>query len=732
MTDISFTQNRELSWLQFDQRVLEEANDKSVPLLERLRFFSIFDTNLEEFFMVRVGSLTDFKNLKKKPVDNKSGMTSDEQIDAILKECIDLYRKKDQVYNQLVDDLKVNGINLLKVSELSEKDKKYVEYYFNTKIEPILNFQIVDRVHPFPRLPNLALSVLFSLRKHNDKVSDRVGLIQVPDRIKRYLKINDTTFVFIEDIIKEYGYQVFEGYKVENKYIISLTRNTDISYDDDDFDIDQDFRSYMKTQLKKRKRLHPVRLEVDQDLSEESIEFLKAQFDLDKKNIFLTKSLMQPGFLFGLVEDLPENIINNHTYDKYSPLDSAMVDPNEKMIDQIEKKDIILSFPYESMDPVIRLLEEAAEDDSVVSIKITLYRIAEDSKIAKALIKASENGKDVTVLMELRARFDEDNNLFWSTKLEDAGCKILFGFDNYKTHSKVCLITKVDDNENVEYITQVATGNYNEKTAKLYTDFSFMTASGPIGQDAKELFDNIQLGNLEGEYDNLLVSPKSMQEGLARLIDEQIERQKQSHDGYIRIKVNSVSDRKLIDKLSEASNAGVHIDMLVRGICCILPNIPNRTENVNIYQIVGRFLEHSRVYQFGRDLDAKLYISSADFMTRNIRNRMEVAVPIYDDEVKKRIMDYLDLMFSDDVKIRKLLANSQYTKVQNVNNIDAQDTLIERAKKRNIDIEEERNAQKVARRNRLKRNREPMSEDRKKLVSEKSYLQRILDIFRRK
>ena len=692
MTDISFTQNRELSWLQFDQRVLEEANDKSVPLLERLRFFSIFDTNLEEFFMVRVGSLTDFKNLKKKPVDNKSGMTSDEQIDAILKECIDLYRKKDQVYNQLVDDLKVNGINLLKVSELSEKDKKYVEYYFNTKIEPILNFQIVDRVHPFPRLPNLALSVLFSLRKHNDKVSDRVGLIQVPDRIKRYLKINDTTFVFIEDIIKEYGYQVFEGYKVENKYIISLTRNTDISYDDDDFDIDQDFRSYMKTQLKKRKRLHPVRLEVDQDLSEDSIEFLKAQFDLDKKNIFLTKSLMQPGFLFGLVEDLPESIINNHTYDKFSPLDSAMVDPNEKMIDQIEKKDIILSFPYESMDPVIRLLEEAAEDDSVVSIKITLYRIAEDSKIAKALIKASENGKDVTVLMELRARFDEDNNLFWSTKLEDAGCKILFGFDNYKTHSKVCLITKVDENENVEYITQVATGNYNEKTAKLYTDFSFMTASSPIGQDAKELFDNIQLGNLEGEYDNLLVSPKSMPEGLDRLIDEQIERQKQSHDGYIRIKVNSVSDRKLIDKLSEASNAGVHIDMLVRGICCILPSIPNRTENINIYQIVGRFLEHSRVYQFGRDLDAKLYISSADFMTRNIRNRMEVAVPIYDDEVKKRILDYLDLMFSDDVKIRKLLANSQYTKVQNVNNIDAQDRLIERAKKRNIDIEEERNA----------------------------------------
>lgn len=732
MSDISFTQNRELSWLQFDQRVLEEANDKSVPLLERLRFFSIFDTNLEEFFMVRVGSLTDLKNLKKKPVDNKSGMTSDEQIDAILTECVDLYRKKDQVYNQLVDDLKVDGINLLKVSELSEKDKKYVEYYFNTKIEPILNFQIVDRVHPFPRLPNLALSVVFSLRNHDDKVSNNVGIIHVPDRIKRYLKINDRSFVFIEDIIKEYGYQVFEGYEAGNKYIISLTRNTDISYDDDDFDIDQDFRSYMKTQLKKRKRLHPVRLEVDSDLNEESIEFLKTQFDLDRKNIFLTKSLMQGGFLFGLVEDLPENIIKKYTYEPFSPLPSAMVDPKERIIDQIDKKDIFLSFPYESMDPVIHLLDEAAEDENVVSIKITLYRIAHDSKIAKALIKAVENGKDVTVLMELRARFDEDNNIFWSSKLEEAGCKILFGFDSYKTHSKICLITRVDEDGNVSYITQVATGNYNEKTAKLYTDFSLMTASEPIGQDAKELFDNIQLGNLEGEYDNLLVSPKSMPEGLNKLIDEQIEVQKNSGNGYIRIKVNSVSDRRLIDKLSEASNAGVKIDMLVRGICCILPGISNRTENLNIYQVVGRFLEHSRVYQFGHGMDSKLYISSADFMTRNIRNRMEVAIPIYDDEVKKRILDYLDLMFSDDVKIRKLLSNGQYTKVQNINNIDAQKTLIGRAKKRNILVEEERTANKVAKKNKLKRLSEPMTDERKKLVSEKNYFQRILDIFRRK
>lgn len=731
MKDISFTQNRELSWLKFDQRVLEEANDRDVPVLERIKFFSIFDTNLEEFFMVRVGSLTDFKNLKKKPVDSKSGMTSDEQLDAILSDCIDLYRQKDQVYGQIVDELKVNGINFLKVSELSEKDRKSVEFYFNTKIEPILNFQVVDRVHPFPRLPNLALSVLFALVGQKDVESKNIGLIQVPDKVKRYLKINDTSFVFIEDIIKEFGYQVFEGYEVVNKYTISLTRNTDISYDDDDYDIDQDFRDYMKGKLKKRKRLHPVRLEVDTDLSDSALDFLSTQFDLDKKSIFVTKSLMQAGFLFGLVEDLPENLITNHTYKPFTPQPSAMVNPNRKMMDQIDNKDIFLSFPYESMDPVIRLLEEAAEDDTVVSIKITLYRIAHDSKIAKALIKASENGKDVIVLMELRARFDEDNNILWSSQLEDAGCKILYGFDNYKTHSKICLITRVDHQGNINYITQVATGNYNEKTAKLYTDFSLMTANGSIGLDAKDLFDNVMLGNLDGEYKNLMVSPKSMQEGLEKLIDEQIKIQENGGNGYIRLKLNSISDRIFIDKLSEASNAGVKIEMLVRGITCILPGVKDRTENIEIYSVVGRFLEHHRVYQFGQGEDSKVYISSADFMTRNIRHRMEVAIPIFDQDIKNRIIDFLDLMFSDDVKIRKLLANGEYTKVQNINNIDAQATLASQAQKRSLEAEETRAVEKVAKRNRRYK-QEQISEERKQLKNERNYFQRIADIFRKK
>lgn len=690
MKDVSFTQNRELSWLKFNQRVLEEAKDKDVPLLERLKFFSIFDTNLEEFFMVRVGSLTDFRNLKKKPIDSKSNMTSEEQIQEILHQCIDLYKEKDQVYDDIIDELKLEGINLLKVSDLSERDKKTVEYYFYTKIEPILNFQLVDRLHPFPRLPNLSLCLVFSLLEENNEESKSIGLIQVPDRVKRYLKINDTSFIFVEDIIKEFGSQVFDGYKVEYKYIISLTRNTDISYNDDDYDIDQDFRDYMKSKLKKRKRLHPVRLEVDEDLSDGSLKFLKNQFDLDKESIFVSKSLMQAGFLFGLVEDLPDKLINKHSYQKFSPQESRMVEPKRSMIKQINDKDIFLFFPYESMDPVIRLLEEAAEDESVVSIKITLYRIARESKVAQALIRASENGKDVTVIMELRARFDEENNILWSAKLEDAGCKVLYGFDNNKTHSKICLITKIDKNGNIQFITQVATGNYNEKTAKLYTDFSLMTSNGVIGLDAKDLFDNVMLGNLDGEYRNLMVSPKSMQDGLEKLIDEEIQRQKEGGNGYIRLKLNSISDRKLIDKLSEASNAGVKITMLVRGITCILPGIKDRTENIEIYSIVGRFLEHHRIYQFGQGEDAKVYISSADFMTRNIRHRMEVAIPIFDKDIKKRIIDFMDLMLSDDVKIRKLLPSGEYTKIENINNIDAQDQLIKEAKKASLEAKEQR------------------------------------------
>lgn len=682
MNDVSFTQNRELSWLKFNDRVLEEAADKSVPLLERLKFLSIFDTNLEEFFMVRVGSLTDLSKLSKKAIDSKSNLTPKEQLDKILAYLPKSYSRKDEVYFDILEDMKKAGLFISKLSDLDEKDRLACKNYFDTKIEPILNFQLIDRTHPFPRLPNLSIVIIFDLVSQEKKKKEKIGIIYLPDRIDRYLKLADNHFVLIEDIIEVFAYNLFYKYQIERYYAISLTRNADINYNDDDYEVDQDFRDYMKGKLKKRKRLQPVRVEVDRPLSETSLKFLTKQFNLSKESIFVTQSLIQSDFIYDLIKDLPESFRRENSYEEFSPQESIYIDEKESIINQIEKSDKLLSFPYESMDPLIRLLDEASNDPDVISIKITLYRIAKESEIAKALIRASENGKDVIVLMELRARFDEDNNILWSSRLEKAGCNVVYGFENHKTHSKVCLITRVDKNEEISYISQIATGNYNEKTAKLYTDFSLMTANRQIGTDAKEIFDNILIGNLDGDYKHLLVSPKSMQEGLDKLIDEQIKAQKKDGNGYIRLKMNSISDRKLIDKLSHASKKNVKIDMMVRGITCLLPGIKERTENIEIYQIVGRFLEHHRIYQFGKGEDAKVYISSADFMTRNIRNRMEVAVPIYAPAIKKRIIDFLDLMFADDVKIRRLRPDGDYERVENKKKLIAQERLIELAKQR--------------------------------------------------
>ena len=675
-----YTQNRELSWLDFNKRVIEEAMDKTVPVLERLKFLSIYDTNLEEFFMVRIGSLTDLSKLKKQPVDSKSGMSASEQIDACLNKLVPMYERKDQIYFDLLSDLADVGINIQKVADLDKKARDLCETYFDTKIEPILSFQIIDRVHPLPRLANLSMSVVFDLEKKKSKSAspkEIIGIIYLPERLNRWVMVADRTYVLLEDIIKEFGAELFEGYKVQNAFVMSLTRNADISYDDDDYDVEEDFRTYMKGKLKKRKRLKPVRLEVDSPLDIEDKEFLCKNFELNDKLIFVTKTPLQLGFIFDFIGNLPSRVRKDLSYVDFSPQPSAMVDPDRPMIEQVLEKDIILSYPYESMDPMIRLLDEAADDPSVASIKITLYRIAKDSKIAKSLIKASENGKEVIVLMELRARFDEDNNIFWSSRLEDAGCKIVYGFDHYKCHSKVCLITRYVDGE-ISHITQVATGNYNEKTAKLYTDFSYMTADMVIGQDAKDLFDNILIGKLEGSYEKLMVSPESMQEGLKKLIKKEIKKAKNGEEAYIRLKMNSISDRGLIDLLVDASKAGVEIKMMVRGVCCILPGVEGLSENIEIYQIVGRFLEHHRVYQFGKE-NPKVFISSADFMTRNIRNRVEVAVPIEDEKVKKYVLDFLDTMFADDVKIRKLYATGEYLPVENKNNFNAQEALMEKA-----------------------------------------------------
>lgn len=678
MHDISFTQNRELSWLLFNERVLEEAQDGRVPLLERLKFLSIFDSNLDEFFMVRVGSLTDLSMLNKRVIDNKSEMDQDEQLAAIMERVKVLYQKKDYVFKDLRDQCRSKGFYAVENEELTEHEERILRAYFENTVSPYLSYQIVDLTHPFPRIPNLGIVIVYRLKKKGSDEADSIGIIQMPPNLKRAIRLDKNKYILLEQVIEKYGAVLFESYSVEEAYTMSLTRNADIDWDDEDYEFADDYRSHMKKMLKKRKRLMPVRLELDRLPPKDVLDSLLKNLSLDSSRVFVTSSPVRLGYLFDMVEELAPLMGPDSVDAPFEPTPARDVDEHLSMIEQIEKKDILLSYPYESMDPIIRLLDEAAKDPSVVSIKITLYRIAKNSKVAEKLIEAAENGKDVIVLMELRARFDEENNILWSSNLESAGCRVIYGFNKFKCHSKVLLITRVIDSKPV-YTAQIATGNYNEKTAKLYTDFALLTAHQGIGKDVNRLFDNFLIGELNGSYEYLWVSPKSLPEGVESAIDEEIEKAKNGEEGYVRLKMNSISDRIMIDKLSEASNAGVKVEMLVRGITCILPKIPERTENISIYSVVGRFLEHHRVYQFGRGEEAKVYISSADFMTRNLRKRVEVACPVLDPAVKNRVLDFMDTMFKDDVKRRELLPSKRYVPVENKENFVAQDYLIKEA-----------------------------------------------------
>ena len=678
MFDISFTQNRELSWLRFNERVLDEAQDGQVPLLERMKFLSIFDSNLDEFFMVRVGSLTDLSMLHKRVIDNKSLMDQDEQLAAIMEQVRILYQKKDYVYEDLRDQCRAKGYYAIESEEMTEHEERILRPYFENTVSPYLSYQIVDLTHPFPHIPNLGIVIVYRLRKKGDDDVSCMGIIQVPPNLNRTIRLDNNKYILLEKVIEKYGAGLFESYEVKDSFIMSVTRNADIDWDDEDYEFAEDYRSHMKKMLKKRKRLMPVRLELDRMPPRDLLDMLLAKLSLDESRVFVTQSPVRLGYLFGLVDELAPILGPESVDPPFEPKNSRYVDEHKPMMAQVEAGDILLSYPYESMDPIIRLLDEAAKDPDVVSIKITLYRIAKNSMVAEKLMEAAENGKDVLVLMELRARFDEENNILWSANLEKAGCRVIYGFNKFKCHSKVLLITRVVGGK-PKYMAQIATGNYNEKTAKLYSDFALITAHQGIGRDVNRLFDNFLIGELNGSYDYLWVSPKTLPDGVEAAIDREIEKVKAGGEGYVRLKMNSISDREMIDKISEASNAGVTVDMMVRGISCIVPKIPERTENLSVYSLVGRFLEHHRIYQFGRGDEAEVYISSADFMTRNLRKRVEVACPILDPEIKKRILDFMDTMFKDDVKRRELLPSKRYAHVENRENFIAQDYLMEEA-----------------------------------------------------
>ena len=652
--------NRELSWLKFNERVLEEAENKEVPLCERMNFVSIYQSNLDEFFMVRVGSLQDEMLLNKKIRDSKTKMTSEEQIKAILKEVKRLNKRKDAAYKGLMEQVEKYGIKLIDFTTAKAEEKKFLEHYFNHEIVPLSSPTIVGKRQPFPFQKNENIYAVVVLETRSGK--ERIGIIPCTNNmVERLIELpgGKGRYILSENIILHYIGKVFKGYKVKGKSLIRVVRNADIDADAL-YDEDLDYREFMEELMKERKKLSPVRLDMSREIDESVVEALCRYLDVLPERVFRSEAPLDLSFVYKIQDLLRMN--PELFYEKRVPQKSASFRDGVSILKQIEEEDKLLSYPYESIRPFLNMLNEAAEDDSVISIKMTLYRLAKQSKIVEALCEAAENGKEVVVLVELRARFDEENNIRWSRMLEKAGCQIIYGLEGYKVHSKLCLITK-KGKDGIEYITQIGTGNYNEKTARLYTDLSLMTADEQIGTDAARVFQALAKGETVEESEHLLVAPKCLQSRIIDMIEDEIQNKKNGRDAYIGLKLNSLTDKKLIDKLIEASRAGVRIDMVIRGICCLIPGVKGETENIRVVSIVGRFLEHSRIYIFGCGENRKYYISSADFMTRNTVKRVEVAAPVCAQALKARIQAMFDLMLRDNKKARIEGSDGNYTLV---------------------------------------------------------------------
>lgn len=654
--------NRELSWLKFNERVLEEAENPEVPLCERLTFASIYQSNLDEFFMVRVGSLYDQTLLGKEIRENKTGMTSQEQIDAILKRTKQMNKRKEAVYEELMEGVAEQGIRILRFNELDEEGALYLERYFESEIAPLISPTVVGRRQPFPFLKNKEIYAVTVLGTKGKK--DRLGIIPCTSNIfGRLIAVPGMpgTYMLAEELILHFVPVVFKGYKIKSKSLLRITRNADIDADAL-YDEDLDYREFMEGLIKQRKKLAPIRLELSREIDKKGIAVLCEFLELDESHVFMSSTPLDLSFVFQIQDLLRKN--TELYFPKRTPQKSDQFQDGKSIIEQIKEEDKLLSYPYESIRPFLHLLTEAAEDPDVISIKMTLYRVAKQSKVVEALIEAAENGKEVVVLVELRARFDEENNIEWSRRLEDAGCQVIYGLDGYKVHSKLCLITRKNGGQ-IEYITQIGTGNYNEKTSRLYTDLSLMTANVEIGLEAANVFQALSKGEVVEHTEHLLVAPKCLQNKVLDMLDEEIAHARNGEEAYAGFKLNSLTDKKIIDKLIEASEAGVKIDMIVRGICCLIPGVQGKTENIRVISIVGRFLEHSRIYIFGSAQRRKYYIASADFMTRNTVRRVEVAAPVYDKKLQKKLQDMFDVMLSDNQKARQLGADGNYHRVRN-------------------------------------------------------------------
>lgn len=641
--------NRELSWLKFNERVLEEAENPKVPLCERLTFASIYQSNLDEFFMVRVGSLIDQMLVAKDSRDNKTHMTPKEQIQAILPQVEILNRRKDEVYGKLMEKIEEYGVRLVDFSKITEEENKFLEAYFDMEISGLISPTIVGKRQPFPFLKNKEIYAVVVLTTKSGK--ERLGIIPCGSGVfERLIHLpGGNTYMLSEELILHYIPKVFKGYQIKEKSLLRVTRNADIDADAL-YDEDLDYREFMADLIKKRKKLAPVRIELSRKLSEGSVKLICEHLATKSQYVFRSQAPLDLSFVFQIEDALRK--IPELFYERRTPRKSPAFTGDRPILDQIKEKDKLLSYPYESINPFLNMLHEAANDKDVVSIKMTLYRVAKQSKVVEALIEAAENGKEVLVLVELKARFDEENNIGWSRLLEDAGCRVIYGLDGYKVHSKLCLITKKTD-EQIEYYTQIGTGNYNEKTSRLYTDLSLMTYNVDIGLEAANVFQALAMGETIKHVDHLLVAPKCLQNKILDMIDEEIAHARAGEPAYIGLKMNSLTDKKIMEKLVEASCAGVRIDMVIRGICCLIPQVPGKTENIHVRSIVGRFLEHSRIYIFGSEGREKIYIASADFMTRNTLRRVEVAAPVYDEEIKARLLEMFRIMLKDNQQARQ-------------------------------------------------------------------------------
>ena len=676
--------NRELSWLKFNERVLEEAENIKVPLCERLSFAAIYQSNLDEFFMVRVGSLIDQELLGKGERENKTQMTAQEQIRAILPRVQELNTRKDIVYTQIMHSLEKQGVRLVDFHKITQQESARLRAYFQAEIEPLLSPSVIGKRQTFPFLRNRELYAVAALENKSGK--KRLGIIPCVNTgsgkiFSRLINVKGSDmYMLSEDLILHYMPRIFKGYQVKEKAIIRITRNADIDADAL-YDEDLDYRDFMEKLIKKRKKLAPLRLEIEGDLSGETVKALCGHLDLNSCYVYYAKSPLDLSFAYEIQDLLRKN--TQLFFEKRVPQKSPMFSQGQPILDQIRKEDKLLSYPYESIKPFLQMLHEAANDPDVISIKMTLYRMARQSKVVEYLIEAAENGKEVFVLVELKARFDEENNIEWSRLLEDAGCRVIYGLDGYKVHSKLCLITKRSE-DRIEYYTQVGTGNYNEKTSRLYTDLSFMTSNVQIGMEAARIFQALAMGQTPDELKHLLAAPNCLQNRVIEMIDGQIELAKSGQPSYIGLKMNSLTDKKIMDKLVEASQAGVKIDMVIRGICCLIPGVKGYTENISVRSIVGRFLEHSRIYIFGVKENARVYIASADFMTRNTLRRVEVAAPIENEKLKKLLLDMFDVILRDNQKARVELPDTTYAmasalELQNDPPINAQEYFYEKA-----------------------------------------------------